>query len=548
MRLVEVRDLDGPNLFLMEPAIKLELERPPGATLSDAQRTRIAGRLGVDGIPALVDNALPLIVDALREELWPYHGLGPAVVRQLDDPEHVVIAFPWLWRSSSVSLAEAAVDALLLDDPIDPMPDLRELFGHDRARDDMPEWLRAADARIPIVGITGTNGKTTTTRLLSHIARTSGKHVGWTSTAGVFIDGDLVLEGDYTGPSGARRVLQDDKVELAVLETARGGILLRGMAYECNDVSIFVNVSPDHLDMHGVQTVETLAEVKSLVVRVTRPGGTAVLNADDPLVMRWADTVAAEVLLFSTRASSPIIDAHREQGGRAVIVRDGSLWQCEGDACSEIAALTAVPMTWGGRAAHNVENAAAASGAAWALGFGISAIHDGLATFRSDSASNRGRLNVYRRGDQYTVIDYAHNESGLLALLHFGRGLLSKAGVLGAVIGTAGDRQDTTMRNLGRIAAEHADRIYIKDNPRYLRGRPEGEATNLMLEGAQSVATGHPIFGPLPGELAAFDRALDDLGQQDVIVVMCLEEQTDIVERLRTTGWEEWTGAAADEH
>lgn len=545
MRLVEVRDLDGPNLFLLEPAIKLELERPPGETLSDAERTRIAAHLRVDSIPALLDEAMPLIVDALREELWPYHGLGPSVVRQLDAPERVVIAFPWQWRMSSIGLAEAAVDALLLDDPIDPLPHLRELFGHDRARDDVPEWLRAADATIPIAGITGTNGKTTTTRLLSHIARTAGKHVGWTTTAGVFIDGELVLEGDYTGPSGARRVLQDENVELAVLETARGGILLRGMAYESNDVSIFVNVSPDHLDMHGVHTVETLAEVKSLVVRVTRPEGTVVLNADDALVMHWADKVAAEVLLFSSRATSPVVEAHRARGGRAVVVCDAALWLCEGNACSTLAPLTAVPMTWGGRAAHNVENAAAATGAAWALGFDLDTIREGLATFRSDSASNRGRLNVYRRGEQYTVIDYAHNESGLLALLHFGRGLLPAAGTLAAVIGTAGDRQDDAMRNLGRIAAEHADRIYIKDNPRYLRGRPEGEASSLMLAGAHSAATGRPIFGPLPGELAALERAFEDMGQHDVVVVMCLEEQADILERLHETGWEEWTGAAA---
>src|SRR5690606_22536289 len=158
-----------------------------------------------------------------------------------------------------------------------------------------PELVTDDQRKIPAIGVTGTNGKTTTTRLLSHIIRCSGQVVGWCSSSGVYIDGDLVLDGDYTGPSGARRVLEDPRVDVAVLETARGGILLRGLGYESNDVGVMLNVSADHLDMQGVETIETLAEAKSVVVRVTKASGVVVLNADDPLVAAQRGHVKASV-------------------------------------------------------------------------------------------------------------------------------------------------------------------------------------------------------------------------------------------------------------
>jgi cyanophycin synthetase len=168
-----------------------------------------------------------------------------------------------------------------------------------------------AERRIPAIAVTGTNGKTTTTRLIGHMFMQQGKHVGWSSTSGVYIDGEEVIAGDYSGPSGARRVLTDPSVEVAVLETARGGILLRGLACESNDVSVFTNISGDHLNLHGVRTVEGLAEVKAVVVHTTRPDGVAVLNADDPLVMSATRDTRAGPLLFALDENNAAVARHR---------------------------------------------------------------------------------------------------------------------------------------------------------------------------------------------------------------------------------------------
>ncbi|HYI15162.1 MAG TPA: Mur ligase family protein, partial [Thermomicrobiales bacterium] len=451
-----------------------------------------------------------------------------------------VLFYDWAWRESALEIGRIAYSAVSGFLEVDPSPELLTLLTRDRERDDRPGWIRDGQRRIPSVGITGTNGKTTTTRMLAHIVRSAGRHVGWTSTSGVYIDGEQVIEGDYTGPSGAWRVLQDPVVEVAVLETARGGILLRGLAYESNDVGVFVNVSADHLDMQGVGTVETLAEVKSVVVRVTKPDGLVVLNADDPLVLAQRSRVQAPVLLTSQGLAAEVVAEHVADGGQAIVSDGVTIRTHRNRHCQPLIDLADVPATFGGAATHMVENVLAAIGAAVGLGFSDEQIVDGLRTFRSDIRSNAGRLNVFRLDGRVVVVDYAHNEQGLEVLLGFARRMAGSSGRVCAIVGTAGDRQDAQLRGLGTMGAELADRLYLKETGRYLRGREPGEVTALMCEGVS--ASRHPdrLAGTFDGEHAALVTALADSTAGDTIALMCLEEQLTVLRELRDRGAEEW--------
>ncbi|HUG15592.1 MAG TPA: Mur ligase family protein [Thermomicrobiales bacterium] len=537
LELTEIRDLDGPNLFAPHPVIKLGLTLAPGERMSDDALRAAHRALSVE-LPSSPLDALPTVIGALHEAV----GLTPPEVglRWLDTPGHVAVSFEWLWRESSLAIAQSAWDFLSGAGTATGITVARDALERDRASGNQPIWVRDDQRRVPAVGITGTNGKTTTTRLLAHMLRETGKHVGWSSSSGVYIDGEQVIEGDYTGPTGARRVLEDPTIEVAVLETARGGILLRGLAYESNDVGVFLNVSADHLDMQGVETIDTLAEVKGVVVRVTRPSGVAVLNADDPLVLAQRQRVAAEHLLFGVRPDNHELQTHISSGGRAIVGDGGAIALVSDGNATTIAALADVPLTFGGAAAHMVENALAAAGAAVGLGLSIEEIAHGLQTFRSDLRSNAGRLNVFRLDGRLVVVDYAHNESGLEALLSFTRRLMAGHGKLAVILGTAGDRQDGVLSGLGVIAVRGADVILIKENPKYLRGRPLGEQTDIIRAAIEARGGRDRIAGTYPGELDAFVASLELTDDGDAIAVMCVEDQLAVYRELRHRGAEEW--------
>lgn len=522
MELVEVRDLDGPNLFASIPVIKLEVRIEPGERDVDRTLNDLTGEIG---------------------RLHYIAGLESPTVgrRDIDTPGHYALFYSWEWRRTAMEIAEAAFEQVSTGAIHGDVAErLSGWLARDRERDDRPEWVRDSERRIPAVGITGTNGKTTTTRLLAHIVRTAGKHVGWSSSSGVYIDGEKVIEGDYTGPSGARRVLNDPDVEIAVLETARGGILLRGIAYESNDVGVFINLTADHLFLQGVETLETLAEVKSVVVQVTKADGLVVLNADDPMVLAQRERVRARVLLFSQNPDNRAFSEHVAAGGSGLLRRGDTIYLLQGEDEHEVAPLASVPMTFNGAARHMVENALAACGAALGLGFSLHQIVEGLSTFRSNVESNVGRLNVFKLEGRQVVVDYAHNESGLIELLRFSRALMDSSGCLCAIIGTAGDREDEVLVGLGRIAGTTADRIYIKENPGYLRGRDLETSNVMMRDGIAEVGALDHLAGMFPGEHAALVAAIDESQPGDTIAIMCVEEQMTILRELRDRGAEEW--------
>jgi cyanophycin synthetase len=530
MRLIEIRDLDGPNIFLLQPAIKIELE------VTEADRSR-------DTIAALATSMEPL-APSDDERAAGAAGLGELLLAacaslheragvefpemrwvEMETPGHWSLAFGWERRRFALGLARLLADAATGEDVdlLTGIEHLRELLNPESDdADDRPGMIRDEDRTIPIVAVTGTNGKTTTTRLIAHILRGVGRKVGWTSTVGVFIEGEMVLEGDYTGPAGAWRVLREPGLDIAVLETARGGILLRGMACQSNDISVMINVSGDHLGLHGVQTVEGLAEVKGVVLRTTRPDGWVVLNADDPLVRAQAAGLHASIIWVTQDPENPMVVAHRHAGGRAVIVEDGTMREIWGEDAHELARLEEMPLTFGGTATHMIENALCAAAATLALELEREAVGQGLQTFGAIGDDNPGRLHVYDLNGATVILDYAHNEAGLRHLLTMARGYKEKDGRLTAIIGTAGDRTDEALRELGRLAAEQSDRVIVKETRRYLRGRASvDEMTALYLEGVSAGGnTPHVVAADEP---EALEIALQDLQPGDAVAMMCIE-------------------------
>jgi cyanophycin synthetase len=483
------------------------------------------------------------------------HGEGRAglAVHRSSDPGHWIVTFPWSSEERARILSEAAL--ALTERDVSPSPTARLTGAQERlvarwserivaARATPPTWIRDADRRMPIVSISGTNGKSTVTRLITHILVRAGRHVGTTTSDGVLVDERMVEPGDWTGPGGAHQILARSDVDVAVLETARGGIVLRGMGYESNEASVLTNVSSDHLDLQGIHTLPELAEVKSTVCRITRRDGWVVLNGDDPLVAAVARRVRAHVAYFSLDGDdgSGTVRRHVARGGRAYVVRDGWLSELDEGRAARIVEVGRIPITIGGLARHNVANAMAAAGGARGLGATIEQVADGLLDFRPSAERSPGRLNLFRLGSRLVIVDFAHNEAGISAILDVAEGIAAgaagRAAPVTAIVGTAGDRPDDTLRGIGRIAAQRAQRVAIKETRKYLRGRTEEAVIGELLVGIVAgggVAAEVPIY---ESETAALRAELVGQGPDAprVIVLMCHEERDAVFHLLEDLG------------
>jgi len=333
---------------------------------------------------------------------------------------------------------------------------------------------------IPIVSITGTNGKTTIARMLSNILTISGYNVGCTTTGGIYINQKCILKGDTTGPSSARVVLSDRKVDIAVLETARGGIVRSGLGYDLADVGIVTNITGDHLGIDGINNLEELAYIKSLVVEAVRYDGYAVLNADDSITTAMAERIRSSIIYFSRRDDNMLVFKHINSGRTAVFVKDGTIVIAKSGKYYPVTGIDEVPCTMGGRLKHNIENTLAVVSGAFALSVPVGDIVKGLKTFYNDHQNNPGRFNIYNVGNFRVLVDYGHNPAGYRmvtdALTDLG------AGRLVGIIGVPGDRLEQDMIEVGSICAGVFDKIYIKED-KDLRGRKQGEAAGYLFEG-----------------------------------------------------------------
>ena len=504
-QLDELRVLEGPNRFFTRPAVKLEFRgEVPGAA------ARVAERAGV-------------MVRRLHEALdLPAPRLA---FRRSSDDLRAIVAFPWRRRIISQSIGSSAA---------------RIALGARRQRTELA-GLRAValgpmahlpHAPVPIVAITGTNGKSTTTRLIAHIAEESGLRVGMTNSDGIFIRGELVEAGDWTGYGGAGRVLGERDLDLAVLETARGGILLRGIGYGRNDVSVVTNISADHLGLNGIDTLDELADVKSAIVRITKRDGWAVLNAQDERVWAMRRATRAQIYAFSLDPDDERVRRTVQRGGRAAVLRDGWLVLRRGRRPIKLVEAVELPVTFAGTSRYNIANALAAAAACDALGISPRRIRSGLRSFPLDEVTNPGRLNLYERDGRLVLVDFAHNEAGLRGLLEVSRALAGGHRVLLA-LGTAGDRTDEILRGLGRVAGEGADVVVICQKEHYLRGRDATEMAQLFIDGAAAAGMDPASIDVLPSELASLEELVRRAGLGDVATVMSHADRQLVFDWLR---------------
>lgn len=344
---------------------------------------------------------------------------------------------------------------------------------------------------IPSAVVTGSNGKTTTVRLLAAMARAQGLTSAYSSTDGLFVDTQRIDSGDYSGPVGARTVLRQPTVEAAILETARGGLLRRGIAIAHARVAVVTNISPDHFGEYGIHSLDDLAEVKLTVARALAPDGLLALNADDPLLLRRGDLLGVRLGWFALDDGHPRLRAHRRDGGMTCGARDGRLRLSISGVSHDLGAIAAMPITLAGSAGYNIANAAAAALGAVGMGIGVDRIGEVLARFGAQPGDNPGRLQRWQYGDGHDAgqaalqvfLDYAHNPDGLRSLLQVA-GATRGAGRLGLILGQAGNREDRDIRALAAVAAQsEPDRVWLKDiGGEYMRGRAAGEIAAILRD------------------------------------------------------------------
>ncbi|MBF2022241.1 MAG: cyanophycin synthetase [Hydrococcus sp. C42_A2020_068] len=373
---------------------------------------------------------------------------------------------------------------------------------------------KGTPVRIPIIALTGTNGKTTTTRLTAHIYRQTGKVVGYTTTDGIYINDYLVQKGDNTGPQSASVILKDPTVEVAVLETARGGILRSGLAFDSCDIGVVLNVAADHLGIGDIDTIEQMAKVKSVVAETVSPDGYAVLNADDPLVAAMAERVKSKIAYFSMNPDNPIIQNHIRRGGMAAVYENGYLSILEGEWTLRIEEVVNVPVTMGGMAPFMIANALAACLAAFANGVDIEAIRQGIRTFSPSANQTPGRMNLFKLSSFHALVDYAHNPAGYEAVGGFVRNWNGEK--LG-VVGGPGDRRDEDLILLGKLSAQIFDRIIVKEDDD-TRGRERGEVADLIVKGMLQEKP-DARYQTILDETEAIETGLDRVDNGGLVVI-----------------------------
>ena len=386
-------------------------------------------------------------------------------------------------------------------------------------------------SRIPVIAVTGTNGKTTTTRLIAHIVKNSGLNVGFTTTEGIYIGNSLIQPGDNTGPVSAQLVLKDPTVEIAVLETARGGIIRAGLGFDRCDIGVVMNVTVDHLGLKDIETIEDMARVKAVVPRAVGRNGYAVLNADDELVFAMGADTPGHVALFSMEEANPHIVEHTQEGGIACVFENGYVTLLKGKWKVRVEKVINIPLTYSGRAAFMIQNVLAATLATYLQGISIEDIRVGLTTFVPSVAQTPGRLNLIEMGDFTVLIDFAHNPAGMEALQRFVSKFPNK--IKTGVIGGTGDRRDDDLLLYGRIAAQMFTNVIVREDDD-LRGRPPGDSTRFVIEGIKSVSPDMPIR-EITDAPEAINYALKHARKGELVVILAdkVSRSVELVSKFR---------------
>ncbi|HEY8736176.1 MAG TPA: Mur ligase family protein [Candidatus Dormibacteraeota bacterium] len=536
VREVEVRVLDGPNLYFPCPAIKLTISVPGWLRIPAERADRLGGRAGLTAIakPGAPDSEqrrryTARLAGHLTRVLARTTRTQLAVrARPGAEPDQIVVAFPWRRRNSAEAFARE-IPVLLLGGL-----DGRRSIEH--AVEEAAQRLESVEPgpaptvlapTIPVVAITGTNGKTTTVRLTAHLARAAGWTVASTTTDGVYRDETLIEEGDYSGFSGAAMALGTPDLDLAVLETARGGILLRGIGTAHNDVAVVTNITEDHLDQYGIRTLDQLAEVKASITRITKPDGWVVLNADDPRVLAMRRQASGRPWIFSLDIDHPAIRTTLADRGHVTTVLDGTLVVMSSRRdVRPLVSVEDIPVTLAGISSPNLSNAMAATSAALAVGVPEEAVIRGLRSFVLEPERNPGRANLFELDRKVIVVDYAHNEDGMLGLIQICRGLRAPGAKIWLTFGIAGDRTNSIVHRLGYTAARGADRVAVAELRRYLRGRDPLDLVERLRAGV--VDGGHPVPPVFIDEMTALTWMVAQSSEGDVLAITALAQRPEI--------------------
>jgi len=381
------------------------------------------------------------------------------------------------------------------------------------------------DFRIPIVSVTGTNGKTTTTRLIAHLLKLKGFKVGYTTTDGIYIQNRLLVKGDCTGPQSAEFVLRDPTVNFAVLETARGGLLRAGLGFATCNVGVVTNVAADHLGLKGIHTIEQLAKVKGVIPESVMPSGYAVLNADDDLVYNMRTDLKCNVALFSMDEQNAKIKKHAKRGGMSAIYENGYITICKGEWKLRICKAVNVPLTMGGRASFMIQNILPAALTAFVSGIKIEDIKVGLESFIPSPSQTPGRLNLFEFKNFTLLLDYAHNPAGLRALQKLIERMDGKPKV--GIIAGIGDRRVEDNVEIGQVAAEMFDEIIIRQD-KNLRGRTDQEIIDMLTVGIKKVNP-KKQFKVIPNEFEAITYAVKH-AKKGSLIVLCSDVVPDALD------------------
>jgi cyanophycin synthetase len=373
-----------------------------------------------------------------------------------------------------------------------------------------------ATSRIPIIAISGTNGKTTTTRLIAHMAKMKGYKVGYTTSDGVYIQNRLLMTGDCTGPASAEFVLRDPTVNFAVLESARGGLLRAGLGFKNCDIGIVTNIAADHLGLKGIHTIEQLAKVKAVIPETVLPEGTAILNADDELVYAMRKNLDCNVALFSLDENNPHIKALQKIGGISAIYENGYITICRGTWKIRVIKAVNVPLTFGGKATFMIQNVLPAVITAYLKGFSIEDMKMALETFIPSATQTPGRLNLFKFKNFQILLDYAHNAAGMRALKQFTDNL--EATVKVGIIAGIGDRRVEDNNEMGGIAAEMFDEVIIRQD-KHLRGKTEEELIKMLKDGIIKKDPNKKI-DIIPSEKEAILYAVKN-AKKGALIVLC---------------------------
>jgi cyanophycin synthetase len=554
MKLLDSRRLTGPNLLLDRAGAVIDVALDPreaeaaiAAWREEVRRLleavgwdgeEIAVRRFPGGANLAISAPLDCLYSATEVNEWAWTA-AETVLMDIGDPPETAEAEARLReeiererRPALLALREAArarrVSFLLGEEMVTVGLGVGSLSWpvKDTPDPSSVDWSAVHD--VPALLVTGTNGKTTTVRLLAAMLEAAGKMVGVTSTDHIAVGNETLERGDFSGPSGARMLLRDRRVEVAVLETARGGLLRRGLALEHAAGALVTNIAADHLWDYGIHDLPSMAATKLVVTRAVGPRGRVVLNADDPELVRADRGSTAPVVWFSLDPRHPLIREHLAAGGDACFLEGSELVLVTRGERRPVVKVDEVPVTFEGTARHNVANALAAIGIAPAAGIPAEAMAEGLRRFRSDPEDNPGRGNLMERDGIRVLVDYAHNPHGLAAVLNVAAALPGARRLL--LLGQAGDRDDEAIRDLARAAwSFRPDRIVIKELPEMLRGRQPGEVPAILEDELLRLGVPAGSLSRAESELEGARQALAWARPGDLLVLLVHTQREEVM-------------------